>query len=131
MKRKSLPIVMAATFALSAPLFAGGGHQGAHTQDRHGDAGGYSHSMNSDTVRKVQQALREKGHNPGAIDGVYGPQTAQALREFQRSQSLVASGRMDQDTLANLGVGWEATPDRSTAPDASTRAEGASSSYGT
>ena len=36
-----------------------------------------------DFIRQIQQLLAAAGHNPGPIDGMYGPQTAQALRAFQ------------------------------------------------
>ena len=34
-------------------------------------------------VRQLQLALRAAGENPGPINGIYGPQTAAALRAFQ------------------------------------------------
>ena len=39
--------------------------------------------MNAQTVREAQQALKDKGHDPGPIDGMWGPQTQQAVKEFQ------------------------------------------------
>jgi peptidoglycan hydrolase-like protein with peptidoglycan-binding domain len=33
-----------------------------------------------------------------------GPQTQKALKEFQQSKNLEASGQLDQETLAALGV---------------------------
>jgi len=58
----------------------------------------------SATVRDAQAALRRKGFDIGPIDGVVGPRTASALREFQGEQGLADSGRLNRETLAALGV---------------------------
>ena len=57
-----------------------------------------------DNVRQVQEALRQKGFNPGPADGVMGPRTEQALRQFQQSKNISATGRLDNDTSSALGV---------------------------
>ena len=48
------------------------------------------------TVAQIQGALRTLGFNPGPIDGVMGPRTQRAIRDFQRSRGLVADGRITQ-----------------------------------
>lgn len=55
-------------------------------------------------VRSVQQALKDKGHDAGAIDGQMGPSTESALRSFQQAQGLPPSGTLDQQTLSALNV---------------------------
>jgi peptidoglycan hydrolase-like protein with peptidoglycan-binding domain len=55
-------------------------------------------------VKSVQEALKQKGMNPGPIDGVMGPQTQQALRAFQRSQNIQQTGQLDSSTASALGV---------------------------
>jgi peptidoglycan hydrolase-like protein with peptidoglycan-binding domain len=57
-----------------------------------------------DQVKRLQKALQDKGMDPGPIDGILGPKTQAALRSFQRDQKLPETGRMDNDTLAKLGV---------------------------
>lgn len=52
--------------------------------------------------REIQQALQDKGFNPGVIDGVWGKKSANALKEFQRQNGLSASGRIDDRTLSAL-----------------------------
>ncbi|MDO5624357.1 MAG: peptidoglycan-binding domain-containing protein [Pseudomonadota bacterium] len=54
------------------------------------------------TVRQAQQALADKGYDPGVIDGLSGPRTAAALRQFQRDQGLAATGRLDAVTMEAL-----------------------------
>ncbi len=55
-------------------------------------------------VRSVQQALIEDGYNAGSIDGIIGPRTSGALREFQDANGLPATGRIDSATVAALGI---------------------------
>ena len=56
-------------------------------------------------VRRVQQALKAQGHEPGPIDGVMGPQTQEALRAYQKAQNLTETGMLDPQTFEKLGVG--------------------------
>ena len=51
----------------------------------------------------MEQKLSEAGHQVQA-DGIMGPQTQAALKEFQEQKGLQASGQLDQQTLAALGV---------------------------
>jgi hypothetical protein len=60
--------------------------------------------MASEDVRKIQEALQAKGHDVGGIDGIMGPRTQQALREFQQQQGIERTGRIDQATRSALGV---------------------------
>jgi len=55
-------------------------------------------------IKKVQQALKEKGQDPGAIDGVMGPKTKEALKAFQQQQGLKATGTLDDQTKQALGI---------------------------
>ncbi|MDZ4339908.1 MAG: peptidoglycan-binding domain-containing protein [candidate division NC10 bacterium] len=63
---------------------------------------------NREQVERAQQALREKGQDPGPIDGIMGPRTKAALKDFQRAQGLLETGRLDADTMTKLGA--KATP---------------------
>ena len=55
-------------------------------------------------VRSLQEALRDKGFDPGPIDGVMGPQTRQALQSFQRSKNITTSGELNAETSQHLGL---------------------------
>jgi peptidoglycan hydrolase-like protein with peptidoglycan-binding domain len=48
--------------------------------------------------------LKDKGHDPGAIDGVIGPKTRGALESFQKAEGIDPTGRPDAKTLAALGI---------------------------
>jgi len=56
------------------------------------------------TVRKVQQTLNNRGFHAGPVDGVMNPGTRSALRDFQKSENLEATGMLNEQTLAALGM---------------------------
>jgi peptidoglycan hydrolase-like protein with peptidoglycan-binding domain len=58
-------------------------------------------------VKNVQQSLIDKGFYHGSADGVLGPQTRAGIREYQKSESLPVTGRLDKETAGKLGVGPE------------------------
>jgi dGTP triphosphohydrolase len=53
-------------------------------------------------VREAQSSLKAKGFDPGTIDGRYGPRTQAAVQDFQRSEGLTITGKLDADTSARL-----------------------------
>jgi peptidoglycan hydrolase-like protein with peptidoglycan-binding domain len=75
------------------------------------------------TVRQVQQHLRAQGLYRGQIDGLFGPQTQQALSEFQQRNGLPQTATLDDATMNRIqdnraiGVG-SSTPPTFTAPAA-------------
>jgi peptidoglycan hydrolase-like protein with peptidoglycan-binding domain len=61
-------------------------------------------AMKPERIRATKEALKSKGHDPGPIDGIFGPQTEAALKSFQKAENLRESGRGDVPTLSKLGV---------------------------
>ena len=55
-------------------------------------------------VMAMQQALRDRGYDPGTIDGIMGRKTASALRRYQELENLGVTGRMDPQTAAKLKI---------------------------
>ena len=55
-------------------------------------------------VMVTQQALKDKGFDPGPADGRMGAHTRAALRDYQKKEGLTATGRLDNDTASKLGV---------------------------
>lgn len=55
-------------------------------------------------VKKAQEALKNKGHDPGSIDGVMGPQTVKAIKGFQSANGLKETGRLDAQTAEKLAA---------------------------
>ena len=58
-------------------------------------------------IKKVQETLRDKGYDPGPIDGVMGSQTRAAIRRYQTAENLPVTGHLDGETAGKLGVGQE------------------------
>jgi N-acetylmuramoyl-L-alanine amidase len=55
-----------------------------------------------DDVATLQQRLLDLGFDPGRCDGIFGPATDAALREFQRNVGLSADGTLGPGTLRAL-----------------------------
>lgn len=54
-------------------------------------------------VQRVQNILNRAGYYSGSIDGIYGPQTRDAVIAFQRDYGLVADGIVGPNTYEALG----------------------------
>jgi peptidoglycan hydrolase-like protein with peptidoglycan-binding domain len=76
---------------------------------------GISTSSADDTTRMVQDALTEKGFDPGPVDGVWGSRTKAAVMRFQESAGLTANGQIDGPTKSSLLSGASASASSSTA----------------
>jgi peptidoglycan hydrolase-like protein with peptidoglycan-binding domain len=61
-------------------------------------------AQSSNAVRAAQEALKSKGFDPGPIDGIVGPRTRAATRDYQKQQNLSADGRLGPKTLDSLQV---------------------------
>ncbi len=55
-------------------------------------------------IKEIQNALLNKGFNPGAIDGVLGVDTMNAVNSFERSKNLPVGKYLDSETVSALGV---------------------------
>lgn len=55
-------------------------------------------------VRKIQQRLKNWGYYSGSVDGIYGTQTQNAVKYFQRKNGLTADGIAGKNTLAAMGI---------------------------
>jgi membrane-bound lytic murein transglycosylase B len=59
-------------------------------------------ALSLDERKALQQALKDKGFDPGPIDGVVGAGTKKALKAWQKSAGLPADGYASLDTLTRL-----------------------------
>jgi TPR repeat protein len=57
-----------------------------------------------DTLMLAQRRLADLGHRIVAIDGKMGPQTRNAIIEFQREHGLTDSGELDSETRRTLAI---------------------------
>ena len=55
-------------------------------------------------VKEVQRRLKNWGYYKGAVDGIYGPATVEAVKAFQRKNGLTADGIVGKSTYAALGM---------------------------
>ena len=60
-------------------------------------------------VALIQQRLKDWGDYQGAVDGVFGRGTYNAVVRFQRRSGLTAAGRVGRKTAAALGVSLTGT----------------------
>lgn len=67
--------------------------------------GGPSLMQDTEHVRKAQEKLKAAGFDPGTIDGNLGPQTREAIRDFQKARGLPQTGTLDQETQRSLMAG--------------------------
>jgi hypothetical protein len=88
------------------PLAAGGQQQSGASA---GGSGGQQvpAPVSAQLVRKVQETLGDKGVDAGPVDGIWGPKTSSAVRQFQQDQGLQATGQLNGETLAALGIARE------------------------
>jgi len=54
------------------------------------------------STRELQELLKAKGFDPGAIDGIMGPNTRAAIRAFQKANGLTVDGIVGSDTTLAL-----------------------------
>ena len=56
-------------------------------------------------VKQVQSKLQDDGfYKHGAVDGVWGPKTAAAVRSYQHSKNLTTNGELDVPTLQAMNL---------------------------
>lgn len=60
--------------------------------------------LSRDHVIALQETLHKKGYDSGTVDGILGPATRRALRNFQHSQEMVADGFPGLEVLKQLGI---------------------------
>ena len=64
-------------------------------------------ASDQNNIKKAQQTLRDKGYDPGPIDGSMGAQTRAAISQYQKAENLPVTGRLDAKTAGKLGVAQE------------------------
>jgi N-acetylmuramoyl-L-alanine amidase len=64
----------------------------------------FAYSTTDGLASAVQSELARLGYNPGVIDGVLGPQTRNAIAQFQSDRRLAVTGRIDRPLLDALDL---------------------------
>jgi len=109
--------LLAATALVLVPAFAlPAAAQTAPPMDRtqqpmmdHRQADGVSPAaLGPDQIRRMQQRLQDQGFAITQVDGIWGPETAGAVRSFELRQngqaSALGAGRISTETLSRLGI---------------------------
>ncbi len=68
----------------------------------------YRQGSSGEAVRTIQTKLQRWGYYDGAVDGIYGSATVEAVKYFQRANGLTADGVAGPATLRALGMEAEA-----------------------
>lgn len=76
-----------------------------------------SYGARGETVKKIQQRLKQWGYYSGSVDGVFGSQTLAAVKSFQRKNGLTADGIVGEKTAAALGISLPSDTDRTATGD--------------
>jgi len=90
--------------------------------------------VHQNDVKKMQQALHDRGHYRGKVDGVIGLRTRASIRTFQKAENLPTTGQLDSRTASKLrikpgsrssstGAGWDADGGRERSDNQATRAK--------
>jgi len=103
MKIKHVAFAGITALAFSQVAFAGGDMKNQPSASQEQQQQSTAPGMDQGTIKQAQEKLSSKGHDVQA-DGVLGPKTQAAVKEFQEKEGIQASGRLDQETLAALGV---------------------------
>jgi hypothetical protein len=62
----------------------------------------YRIGSKGDDIKKLQQQLKAAGYDPGGVDGIYGKNTAAAVKAYQKANNLTADGIAGSQTLGSL-----------------------------
>ena len=94
-ERKRLILALAVVFAVNIFLIA-------LAQNAAADL--YKKGASGAVITQIQTRLKNWGYYFGAVDGVYGGKTEEAVRYFQRKNGLTPDGQVGDLTLAALGI---------------------------
>ena len=76
------------------------------------------YGSSGDEVRRIQQKLSDLGYYKDRVDGIYGINTQNAVKSFQRNVGLTADGIVGSATLLYLGLSGGSTTNNTSYSDA-------------
>lgn len=79
-------------------------YEGSGEEEGSGDRGSslYSIGDSGSDVSSIQRKLKKMGYLDGAVDGIYGGDTASAVKAFQSDEGLSVTGMVNGDTLSRI-----------------------------
>jgi Putative peptidoglycan binding domain len=108
--------------------FAGGSHGGSAS------SGGSTVAvvdLPPDDIRVIQRVLIERGVLHGEADGIWGPDTREAITVYQRQQGIAVTGSIDMRTVSSLGVSGRLSQQASQSIQSQSSSSGAQTSTDT
>lgn len=101
----ALALVLAASAAAPIAAYAANGAGGAAAEQSAAlPAAVLSQGSTGGEVKEVQRRLKQWGYYQGAVDGIFGSGTREAVIYFQRKNGLQADGIVGKATYAALGM---------------------------
>ncbi len=64
----------------------------------------YVQPLSPQAQREVQRHLKDLGVYSGAVDGIWGRDSQEALERFQQTRGLQVTSNLNQATLATMGI---------------------------
>jgi peptidoglycan hydrolase-like protein with peptidoglycan-binding domain len=64
----------------------------------------YVQPLSPQAQKEVQRHLKELGVYSGAVDGIWGRDSQEALERFQQTRGLQVTSNLNQATLATMGI---------------------------
>ena len=93
-----------AIFLTSCTSFTDSVKTGWHEISKSPEQTNITKKQPSTRTLEIQQLLTNAGYNPGPVDGVSGPQTVKALKDFQSDYRIALTGKPDEETCALLSA---------------------------
>ena len=84
--KKAVKLIMVALMVICMGVAVGSTLTPSYTQSVY--AAVYKQGSTGSTVKTIQQKLKNWGYYKGSVDGIYGSQTKEAVRYFQRKNGL-------------------------------------------
>jgi peptidoglycan hydrolase-like protein with peptidoglycan-binding domain len=90
MKMRRLLLVV---LALTLSMFLVAGCSSDSDSDSSDSSSSEEKEQPSDAVKELQKELKELGYYDGEVDGLYGSETEQAVKDFQKDEGLTVDGK--------------------------------------
>lgn len=104
------------TLALFATIFtmSGVGIINKVTVNNNYEQNAYVEALTTAQTKTVQTKLKQWGYYAGAVDGIFGPKTKEAVKYFQRKNGLTVDGIVGKKTAAAMGISLSTSGSSST-----------------
>jgi peptidoglycan hydrolase-like protein with peptidoglycan-binding domain len=84
-----------------------GEQSAARAESQSAEGGVPLKQLSKDQIQNLQRQLQERALYFGSVDGIAGPKTKSALKNYQTQQGLQASENITPETAESLGLRWE------------------------